>query len=297
MMRPCHTTQNHRSLTHPPIHVIQMFTGKFQIHKRSLDGVVDQIDDGTCLAKKDCKSKAATDDVRLLKCSHCGAKSWNILGDSSTGYAFTMDDGKHCLYRDPTTKKAKTVLCAGDDSAGGDGSETLQKYTPFQLQFASASDIQQMSSPGARLVGAATDGDMKAIQAMLKERIDVNFRDWDQLTALIPASSSGNLDMVKFLVKEGIDVNAKDKDGITALMEASIMGHTKVVEFLTEKGADVAASANSGITALWLAASAGKADCIQALVKKGADANNARNDGITALMTASVGGHVDAVIK
>ncbi|GKY92051.1 hypothetical protein MPSEU_000176600 [Mayamaea pseudoterrestris] len=268
--------------------------GKFRIHKRTLDGVVDELDDGTCIAKKDCKSKAQNDEVRLLKCSHCGAKSWNILGDANTGYAFTSDDGKYCLHRDATTKKATTVLCNGDDAASS-AADTLQKYTPFQLQFASASDIQQMSSPGARLVGAASDGDLKAIQNMLKDGIDVNFRDWDQLTALIPASSSGNLDIVKFLIKEGIDVNAKDKDGITALMEASIMGHSKVVEFLLEKGADVAASANSGVTSLWLAASAGKADCIKALVKKGADVNNARNDGITALMTASVGGHADAV--
>jgi ankyrin repeat protein len=237
------------------------------------------------LVKKDCK-KPDKADLKLAKCSHCGAKSWNILGDSNTGYVITADDGKTCLVREKGTKKAMTAPCDDDASSN---------YTPFMLQFASSTDILQMSSPGARLVGAASDGDKKVIQQLLKEGIDINFRDWDQLTALIPACSSGNLDLVKFLVKEGIDVNAKDKDGITALMEASIMGHVKVVEFLIDSGADINKAAGSGVTALWLAASEGKTDVIKILLKLGGDASNARNDGITALMTASVGGHLETV--
>ena len=108
-------------------------------------------------------------------------------------------------------------------------------YTPLQLQFASSGDIKTMSSEGARLIGAASDGDKKAIQALLKEGIDVNVCDRDDLTARIPAASSGHLEICKLLVKDGIDVNAKDKDGITALMEASTMTHNKVVEFLLKK--------------------------------------------------------------
>jgi hypothetical protein len=43
-----------------------------------------------------------------------------------------------------------------------------------------------MSSAGARLI-AASDG-QEIDQALLKEGIDVNVRDWDELTALIPAA-------------------------------------------------------------------------------------------------------------
>eukprot|EP00977_Amphora_coffeiformis_P016740 scaffold5278_cov128-Amphora_coffeaeformis.AAC.6 len=153
-----------------------------------------------------------------------------------------------------------------------------------------------MSSPGARLVGAASDGDKNAIKALLKdEGVDVNVRDWDDLTALVPAASAGHLDICKYLVGEGIDVNAADKDGITALMEASIMGHVKVVEYLIEAGATYDQTAESDITALWLAAGEGRVDVMKVLLEKGADASNARSDGITALMTASVGGHADAI--
>ena len=264
--------------------------GSYQIHKRPTD---NDDPDGTCLSKKSCDKltdpkKAVAQDVKTAKCTHCGAKSWNIHGDSSTGYVLTESSSgiQQCLVRPKGTTQAKIAPC---DS-------TEFPYTPLQLQFASASDIEAMSAPGARLIGAASDGDKKLVQKLLKEeKIDVNVRDWDELTPLIPAASAGHLEVVKLLLKEGADVNAKDKDGITALMEASIMGKVKVVEYLLKEGAEVDSPANSGVTALWLASGEGRADVMKALLKKDADPNNARSDNISALMTAAVGGHTDAV--
>lgn len=258
------------------------------MHKRPIDGVLDEEEDGTCIAVKSCKEVdlAKPMDAKLAKCSHCGAKKWNIVGDPDTGYILTHDEGKTCLVRESGGNKAMTGPC--------DAKET-PSYTPLQLQFASAGDIKTMSSDGARLIGAASDGDKRTIQSMLKDGVDINVRDWDDLTALIPAASSGHLDVCKLLVKEGVDINARDKDGITALMEASIMGHNKVVEYLIESGADVNSFASSEVTALWLAASEGRSSVVKTLLKNGADASNARADGITALMTASVGGHTEAV--
>lgn len=250
--------------------------------------MIDEQEDGDCLSLKSCKDAdvAKKMDAKLAKCSHCGAKQWSILGDQDTGYILSEGDSRACLSREAGTNKAVTVPC---DS-------TEFRYTAMQLQFASAGDIKTMSSDGARLIGAASDGDLKTIQEMLKDgAVDVNARDWDDLTALIPAASSGYLEVCKFLVEKGIDVNAKDKDGITALMEASIMGHADIVQFLLESGADVNEAASSEVTALWLAASEGRANVMKILLEKGADASNARIDGITALMTASVGGHADAV--
>ena len=225
--------------------------------------------------------------MKLAKCSHCGAKQWNIVGDADTGYMLTEgENNKHCLVREKGSTAAMVAPCDSTDPYP----------LALQLQFASAADITAMQSPGARMIGAASDGDAAAIQALLKdEKVDVNVRDWDQLTALIPAASAGHLEICRMLVKEGIDVNAKDKDGITALMEASIMGQTKVVEFLLGAGAEVDAGANSEVTALWLASSEGKTDVMKLLLANGASASNTRVDGITAVMTASLGGHVDAV--
>ncbi|KAL7531314.1 hypothetical protein ACHAWF_003716 [Thalassiosira exigua] len=121
--------------------------------------------------------------------------------------------------------------------------------------FATVVDIEAMSSPGARFIGAVSDGDKKLVEKLLKEeKIDANHKDWDDLTPLIPAASAGHLDEVKLLLKEGADIiNAKDKNGIMALIKASIMGHVKIVELLIKEGAEVDTPANSGVTALWLA--------------------------------------------
>ncbi len=71
-----------------------------------------------------------------------------------------------------------------------------------------------MSSPSAHLIGAASDRDKKLVQRLLKEeKMDVNVRDWDKLTLLIPTSSAGHLDVVKLLLKEGVDVNAPSHCG------------------------------------------------------------------------------------
>jgi ankyrin repeat protein len=280
--------------------------GSYRIHKRPQDGA-DVDPDGTCVSKRSCDridpaaaaaaggdaadaaASAAAVDVKLAKCTHCGAKSWNIHGDSSTGYVLTESSSgaQLCLVRSPRgDRRARLAPC---DSA-------VHPYTPLQLQFASAADIEAMSSPGARLIGAASDGDKKLVQRLLREeKMDVNSRDWDELTPLIPAASAGHLDVAKLLIKEGADVNARDKDGITALMEASIMGHAKIVDLLLKEGAEVDAPANSGVTALWLAAGEGRAEVMRILLRRDADANNARSDGISALMTASVGGHAEAV--
>ena len=262
--------------------------GKYQIHKRPLDES-SASDDGVCITKPSCSEKdsAKIQEVKLAKCTHCGAKNWNILGDSQTGYVLTEGEGdnKVCVVREKDSKKVKVAPCDSDEVA----------YTPLQLQFASTADITAMSSNGARFIGAASDGDKKLVQSFLKgKEVDVNESDWDDLTALITASSAGHLDIVKMLLKSNADVNASDKDGITALMEASIMGHDKIVTALIDAGAEVDFKSKSGVTALWLAAGENKISVMKNLLKKEADASVTRSDGITALMTASVAGHVDA---
>ena len=64
-----------------------------------MDGVVDEEEDGTCLSLKSCKEAdvAKPMEAKLAKCSHCGAKNWNIVGDGETGYVLTESDGKTCL--------------------------------------------------------------------------------------------------------------------------------------------------------------------------------------------------------
>lgn len=51
-----------------------------------------------------------------------------------------------------------------------------------------------------RFITAASDGDLDAVKAYLKDGLDVNSQDWDKLTALVAAASQGHLKVVKLLL-------------------------------------------------------------------------------------------------
>lgn len=53
-----------------------------------------------------------------------------------------------------------------------------------------------------RFITAASDGDVDAVKAYLKEGLDVNSQDWDKLTALIAAASQGHMSVVKLLLEK-----------------------------------------------------------------------------------------------
>ena len=208
--------------------------GSYQIHRRPVnpDG-----DEDLCLSRDQCHLDNSV--VKLNPCNHCGSKKWNILGDADTGYVLTEDGNKNCLKR--TGDKVSTIKCD-------------KGYTGVSLQFATKEDITAMSSDGARLITAAADNDIDAVKSFLKEKIDVNSRDWDKLTPLIAASGKGHLGMVKLLVSNSADVNLRDKDNITAVMEASMGGHRGVVDYLVSSGATIDVLASTGVSPLWLAA-------------------------------------------
>lgn len=101
--------------------------GQYQVHKRpttlgtgASDQLLEEEGDGVCITKKSCSSSAdATleelskkpEDLKLGKCTHCGAKGWNIMGDATTGYILTEGDGKVCVKREEKTNKAVLVPC------------------------------------------------------------------------------------------------------------------------------------------------------------------------------------------
>lgn len=248
--------------------------GAYQIHHRK----IDETEDDVCLDKTHCHLDES--ETRLSNCQHCGAKKWNILGDSDTGYVLTEDSNKNCIKR--TGETVSVIKCD-------------KGYSRLTLQFATKDDITAMNSDGARMITAASDNDIKAVESFLASNIAVDSRDWDNLTPLIAAAGKGHLELVKLLVSHKADVNLKDKDNITAVMESSMNGHQDVVNYLINVGAVVDTPAASGVSPLWLASGEGHAEVVKVLIANGADPNNKRMDGITALMAASAGGHAEVV--
>ena len=62
---------------------------------------------------------------------------------------------------------------------------------PFLRAVATKDHIEAMGSDGARLVTAALENDMNSVKGFLNKDIEVDSRDWDNMTALIAASSKG----------------------------------------------------------------------------------------------------------
>lgn len=250
--------------------------GHYQIHRRLVN--LDEEEADLCLSRDQCHLDNS--DIKLNSCGHCGAKKWNILGDADSGYVLTEDGNKHCLKR--VGDRATTIKCD-------------KGYSGLSLQFATKEDITAMSSDGARLIAACADNDMNAVKGYLKDKVDVNSRDWDKLTPLISAAGKGNLPIVKLLVSNKADIHLRDKDNITAVMEGAMGGHKDVVEYLVSQGASIDVVATSGVSPLWLAAGEGHVNVVKYLLGKKADPNNKRVDGITALMAACTGGHIEVV--
>ena len=112
---------------------------------------------------------------------------------------------------------------------------------------------------GRSLCQSASEGDLKAVKALLDQGADVESKDESGKTPLSLAAENGHLDVVKFLVNEAdrkADVESKDFYQRTPLSWAASHGHLEVVKFLVNEAdpkADVESKDNNGKTALDLA--------------------------------------------
>lgn len=150
-----------------------------------------------------------------------------------------------------------------------------------------------LSDEDAKLIEAATEGDLGTVSAALAGGSDVNARNNQGLTALMKASARGYTDVVKLLLTNGADVNAKNSVGYTALMAASRPGHTDIVRLLLDNGADVNERDADGGTALMGASFAGYTDVVKILLDYGADINAKTIKGETALDIAHENKYAD----
>lgn len=85
---------------------------------------------------------------------------------------------------------------------------------------------------GIHLLYQAQQGNMKEVRRSIAVGRRVNFKDYDNRTALHLAANHGHFDVVKYLVKHGAKVSVKDRFGNTPIEEARINGHEEIYEFL-----------------------------------------------------------------
>ena len=147
-----------------------------------------------------------------------------------------------------------------------------------------------------RLIDAVKEQDHKAVDSLLRAKVDVNTPQPDGATALGWAVYTDQVDMVDSLLKAGAKVNVADEYGDTPLTLACTTGNTAIIQKLIAAGADVKAARWDGESALMLASRAGSLEGVKALIAQGADVNRVEtHKGQTALMWAAAEGHSEVV--
>jgi uncharacterized protein len=147
-----------------------------------------------------------------------------------------------------------------------------------------------------RLAEALKAGDRKAVQALLKQGVDVNAAGPDGTTPLQWAVRGDDVDTVQMLLHAGANPKAANRYGVSPLSLAAGNGNAAMLEILLKAGADPSAVAPGGQTILMNAARTGNAEAVKVLLARGVDVN-AREPayGETALMWAAAGNHAAAV--
>jgi ankyrin repeat protein len=152
--------------------------------------------------------------------------------------------------------------------------------------------------PEAPVADAAMSGDLRAVEALVAQGLDVNEAQGDGMTALHWAAELGELEMAKVLIAAGADMEAVTRIGsYTPLLVAAEEAREDVVLALIEAGADPHARRRpAGTTALHFAAANGSAAAVDALVRAGAEVDARETErGQTPLMFASSENRVEAM--
>ena len=146
------------------------------------------------------------------------------------------------------------------------------------------------------LLRAAQEGDIPAIQSLIRGTADVNAARADGTTALFWAVFHDNMPAVDMLLDAGADTNAADDYGVTPLFMACVNRDAELVKKLLGYGANPNSIMENGETPLMACADAGLVDGVSLLLSHGADVDAAENSkDQTALMWAVAEGHTDVV--
>jgi ankyrin repeat protein len=146
------------------------------------------------------------------------------------------------------------------------------------------------------LVAAVRSGDIKAVEALLKARPDVNARQGDGATALHWAAHQDEVKIAELLIRAGARPGAADDTGATPLYLACTNRSGAMVDVLVTAGADPNAALVNGETVLMTCSRTGNVKAVEALLARGADVNRKEPfHDQTALMWAAAQKHPGVV--
>ena len=143
-----------------------------------------------------------------------------------------------------------------------------------------------------KLHNLAMNNNLRELQTLLVQGVDVNTLDADSRTALMYASFEGYTDIIETLISYGANMDHCDLNGRTALMFAASGSFPYAVKLLLDNGAATnVQDSEENFTALMYAAAEGQLENVKLLLIYGADPNVTDIDGDTAQVFAINNGH------
>ena len=141
-------------------------------------------------------------------------------------------------------------------------------------------------------LSSAQLGDTKQLVGLLSRGLDPDTVDANGNTLLILAAREGKADTVDALLKYRPRIAYRNLAGDSALMLAVLRGHGKVVDVLIDGGAPVN---HDGWTPLHYAAFEGRLEILERLIAAGAELEAVAPNKSDALMLAARNGHIAVV--
>lgn len=160
------------------------------------------------------------------------------------------------------------------------------------VAFAAFHRSDPAPEPGAALLDIAEQGDLSALNALLKPSTRVDVRDSCDWTPLMKAALYGHSEIVVRLLDAGAEIDAQDNGGYTAMLLAASNNYAGIVDLLLSRGAMVDHQEHTkGWTALIWAAGQGHAESVEILLRHGADRTLGDFAGLDAADHAREAGH------
>ncbi|XP_059487078.1 ankyrin repeat and death domain-containing protein 1A-like isoform X2 [Neocloeon triangulifer] len=144
---------------------------------------------------------------------------------------------------------------------------------------------------------AVIKNDAEAVEAILKEPLDVNSRNNYGRAPIHWASSRGSTDIMQLLIEARCDIEAKDKYGMSPILMAAWHGHKDAVQLLIKCGANALVINKKQYTLLMCAVHNNRLDVVNFLLETVEDIEIDVEDleQQTALFHAAHNGHHDVV--
>ncbi|XP_052188755.1 ankyrin repeat domain-containing protein EMB506, chloroplastic [Diospyros lotus] len=152
------------------------------------------------------------------------------------------------------------------------------------LQQNAAPNISKISTAKWSLLHSlALAGQIRYMDMLLANGLDINLVDKDGLSALHTAIIGKKEAMISHLLRKGARPNIRDRDGASPLHYAVQVGARQTVKLLIKYNVDLNATDNEGWTPLHIAVQSRNRDIAKVLLVNGADKNRRNKEGKTPL--------------